>query len=124
MIEQPLKDWLNKPLGNIKRDMVDGMHARLGKDHPALANQCMRVLRSIFNDAMDRDSTLTENPVRIKKSQWFPDRQRTRRVEKNAMPDFHAKVIRLQSVIARTISVSFSTPAADVRRSPMLASPG
>lgn len=68
------KDWLDKPITNISKDMVQARHKKIsnlnskrGKGE-AQANQCMRTLRTILNYAAikyeaDGRSILPENPV-------------------------------------------------------------
>jgi integrase len=109
LVQGRLSAWLDLPLGSITREMVEERHARMaaevarGGRHSghASANGTMRVLRLIYNDAMDRDSTLPQvNPVRLRK-QWFKQPPRERSVEEKDLPAFHAAVRQLDNPIAR-----------------------
>src|SRR5690606_36537368 len=48
-IEGYLKDWLDKPMLGITKEMVEARHLKLGSSSPARANNAMRVLRALFN---------------------------------------------------------------------------
>lgn len=85
-IEKSLADWLDVPLTAIDKDMTERRHRQLGKASKARANNTMRVLRAVFNFAMDKyeDSAGTPliliNPVdRLSKGRgWFKvERRRT-----------------------------------------------
>jgi hypothetical protein len=53
--------------------MVEEQHAAIGKTAgPASANGAMRMLRAVWNHALDRDGSLPANPVRRLKRGWFP----------------------------------------------------
>tara|TARA_R110002110_G_scaffold14698_1_gene67582 strand:- start:4742 stop:5941 length:1200 start_codon:yes stop_codon:yes gene_type:complete len=53
-IDGALADWKNKPLSEIDKDLVQARHAKIGKTAPARANNVMRVLRAVFNHAMEQ----------------------------------------------------------------------
>lgn len=64
-----LKDWLNKPMIEITRDMVEQKHHKLSEMSEARANLAMRFLRALFNFAAEyRDAKgaviIGDNPVR------------------------------------------------------------
>ncbi len=83
-IEVTLSEWLNRPLTEITKDMVEQKHRELGKTSPARANNTMRVLRAIFNFAQEQyeDSqgrpVLSVNPVsRLSKNRsWYDIKRR------------------------------------------------
>jgi hypothetical protein len=68
-------DWMDTPLANITRDMVEARHLAIGKQvvdaargtGKASANGAMRVLRAVYNFALDKTDTLPPNPVRLKR---------------------------------------------------------
>jgi len=47
-----LKDWINKEILSITRDMVEKKHRKITKKSPTRANTVMRLLRALFNYAM------------------------------------------------------------------------
>ena len=51
-INGAFKNWQNKPLAEITKDMVQLRHSALGKHSKARANNAMRVLRAVFNHAI------------------------------------------------------------------------
>lgn len=53
VMNEGFKDWHNKPLRNITRDMVAAKHRKLGNSSEARANNAMRVLRALFNFAAE-----------------------------------------------------------------------
>lgn len=81
------RDWKNKAINAISKDMVYRKHARLGEESGhAQANQAMRFLRALFSFAMGKYETLQgqplilNNPVRVltETKAWFRvDRRRT-----------------------------------------------
>lgn len=83
-VEGSLGDWLDKPLVNITKDMVEQRHRKLGARSHARANNTMRVLRAIFNFAMEKyegkdgKPVLSGNPVdRLSKSRaWYNVKRR------------------------------------------------
>ncbi len=62
-IEGKLGDWLDKPLTGISKDMVEQRHRKLGKGSPARANNTMRVLRALFNFAMEQYEDQNNKPI-------------------------------------------------------------
>ena len=63
------KDWLNKPMLDITRDMIEQKHSDLSRTSAARANLAMRFLRALFNFAAEyRDGKgkviIADNPVR------------------------------------------------------------
>ena len=63
------KEWLNKPMLEITRDMVEQKHADLSKTSNARANLAMRFLRALFNFSAEyRDGKgrviIADNPVK------------------------------------------------------------
>jgi integrase len=62
-IEGTLSDWLNLPLLEISKDMVEKRHRQLGKRSPARANNTMRVLKAIFNFSMEAYESTEGQPI-------------------------------------------------------------
>ena len=69
-LNKSLKEWLNKPLIDIYEEDISEKHRQLSKEHPGQANHVMRILRAVFNFAInkykstDRRATFTNNPVK------------------------------------------------------------
>jgi integrase len=87
-----LESWLDRPLRELTRDMIEKKHAAIGEAAgPAAANNAMRALRAIWNDALDRDGTLPANPTRaLRRNRWFKLEPRTRMVRTDELPAFFA----------------------------------
>ena len=83
-IEGSLGDWLQKPITSITKDMVEKRHSDLGKRSHARANNTMRVLRALFNYALEKyenrdgSAILSGNPVnRLSKNRaWYTVKRR------------------------------------------------
>jgi len=58
-----LKDWGNKELLNINRDMVEKRHRKITKQSPTRANTTMRLLRALFNYAIGEYEDAKHNPI-------------------------------------------------------------
>jgi integrase len=114
-VEGYLAGWLDLPLGQITREMVEDRHrqiqsgveaarcakaAKAGRDlaKPAhwggvagasTANGAMRALRAVWNHAADRAPDLPPNPVRLRR-QWYAEPRRERLVTADQLPAFYA----------------------------------
>lgn len=71
VLNQVVPDWLSKPLINITKDMVAKRHIQYGESNSkARSNLAMRLLRAIFNFAINQYQTadgkdiILENPVK------------------------------------------------------------
>lgn len=93
-----LGDWINTPLPDITREMVEARH--LAIPGRATANGAMRVLRAVYNYAADRDAKLPPNPARLRR-QWHKVRPRERVIGAEQMPAFYRAVLALESPIGR-----------------------
>lgn len=66
-----LADWLNKPLKDISKDMVEIRFRQIGENSPAQANKAMRTFRAVYNYATIKyednkgESVFRNNPVKI-----------------------------------------------------------
>ena len=64
-----LSDWLNKPIIEISKDMVEYKFRKISEETPSQANKTMRTFRAVMNYAMVKyedqngDSFIRNNPV-------------------------------------------------------------
>jgi integrase len=95
--ERHLEAWLDRPLREITRDMVEERHAAIGAGAgKAAADNAMRTLRVVWNHAIDRDETLPANPVRVLKNHgWFKPPPRTRSVHLENLARFYPTIEKL-----------------------------
>jgi integrase len=99
--DQYLSDWLDKPLGEITREMVEKKHEQLGKcSGQATANVTFRAFRAIYNFIADRSEDLPPNPVAILKRRWFKVERRTRMVKSSQLSAFYTALGNLESQVA------------------------
>lgn len=65
-----LKDWANKEIKTINRNLVEERHRKITKHSPTRANTTMRLLRALFNYAMGEyenaqgDPIILHNPIK------------------------------------------------------------
>lgn len=57
------KDWQNKPLAEISKDMIQRKHRQIGERSEAQANMAMRYMRALFNFAMAQYEDSVGNPI-------------------------------------------------------------
>jgi integrase len=57
--------WLNTPIAEITKDMVEKKHRVLGERSEARANNSMRVLRALINHAMSKYEDAKGNPIML-----------------------------------------------------------
>ena len=62
-IEGTLGDWFNKPMVDITKDMVEARHRHIGQSSPAGANGTIRVLKAVFNFAIEQYEDQKGQPV-------------------------------------------------------------
>lgn len=93
--EKYLKEWLNKPMLDITRDMMEQKHSELTNTSAAQANLAMRFLRALFNFAAEyRDSKghiiIADNPVRrlSAKKIWNRIKLRTNYIQIHQLKDW------------------------------------
>lgn len=104
-VERYLDDWLDKPMHEITRDMVEERHrtiqqqvAKRSRTHlvkgNTSANGTMRVLRLLWNHVLARHPDLGENPVRIlsQLKTWHPEVRRDGLVKLSDLPAFYNAV--------------------------------
>jgi integrase len=108
-VEGWLADWLDRPLAEVTREVVEVRHRRIQSDVEAkrrgrdlvkpehwgglagasTANGVMRALRAVYNHAADRAPELLPNPVRLRK-RWYDEPRRERLVTADQLPAFYA----------------------------------
>jgi integrase len=111
-VNKHLEPWLDVPLRSITLDMVEAQLRRIAdavsqrSPHKgyAAANSAMRALRVLYNFAAERapaERPMPPCPVRLRKA-WLPSvARRTRRVNDDDLPRFHAAVCALTNPVAR-----------------------
>jgi integrase len=110
-VERHLDIWLDLPLRNVTRTMVEDRLRKIARDvaqpgrhsGSSSANMAMRVLRLLYNFSADRapeTKPMPPNPVRLRKA-WLPVEHRTRRVEDDQLPAFYQAVTGLANAVAR-----------------------
>lgn len=65
IMQTSFEDWLQKPIAEITKDMVERKHRDLGKRSEARANNSMRVLRALINHAMSKYEDTKGNPIML-----------------------------------------------------------
>mgnify|MGYP000541774779 CR=1 FL=1 len=96
-------DWINKRINDIDKDMIELRHRELGKRSAANANGAMRVLRALFNHAMnkyeDKNGTpfIKANPIdRLNKNRaWYPSARRQTIIKPHQLKEWHGLPSRL-----------------------------
>ena len=107
LVERHLEPWLDRPLREITREMVEERHRAIAelvvKDGrykgEATANGAMRALRVLWNYAAGR-TQLPANPVKLVR-QWFDVPRRERLVKADELPAFYAAVMALPNPVQR-----------------------
>jgi len=101
--------WQSKAMANISKDMVEKMHREIGTRSPARANNAMRVLRALFNHALqkyedaDGNPILKVNPVeRLNHTRaWYRIERRTRWIKPHQLGAWYQAVMQLNNTISR-----------------------
>jgi len=105
----PFKEWQNKPLNDITKDMIELKHRAIGQTAQARANNAMRVLRAVFNHAIakyedaDGKPILTFNPVdRLSNTRaWFKVERRQTLIKPHQLGDWHQATLQLNNETTR-----------------------
>lgn len=108
-IEISLGDWLDKPLAEISKDMVERRHRKLGETSHARANNTMRVLRALFNFAIEQYEDQTGKPVipvnpvnRLSKNRaWYEVRRRQTLLTPTQLKPWYEATLRLNQETTR-----------------------
>ena len=110
-VELHLSPWLDLPMRDVTRDMVEdrlraiakGVAGNGNRTGNATANLAMRAFRVLYNYVADRapaGNPLPANPVRLRKV-WLPVEPRTRSVKAEELPKFYRAVCELPNAVAR-----------------------
>ena len=103
------KDWQSKALSDISRDMVLSRHAEYGARSPARADNGMRILRAIFNHALQRyqDASgkpfLVANPVDVLSHQraWYKVERRQTLIKDHQLKPWYEATMQLNNQTTR-----------------------
>jgi integrase len=110
IIEKAFSDWRNKSLLIIKKEQVSKKHTELGeKNGEAYANLAMRLLRALFNFAMENyediyeKPLITENPVKVlsKTRAWYRVKRRKSYITPDQLSIWYQGVMELNSSVTR-----------------------
>ncbi|MCH2158389.1 MAG: tyrosine-type recombinase/integrase [Oleiphilaceae bacterium] len=102
-------DWKNKPLVSITKNMIEKRHSELGAKGEANANGAMRVLRAIFNHAINKyeDSNghpiIQINPVeRLSHNRaWYQTKRRQSIIRPHELSDWYEATLQLNQPVTR-----------------------
>lgn len=102
-------DWKSKRIRDISKDMVEARHRELGERSAANANGAMRVLRALFNHAMNKYedkngvSLIQTNPVeRLNKNRaWYPSVRRQTVIKPHQLKDWYEATLQLNRPVTR-----------------------
>jgi len=108
-INGPFKEWQNKALIDITKDMVELKHSTMGKTTKARANNSMRVLRAIFNHAISKYEDDNGNPIiqinpvdRLSQTRaWYNIKSRQTLIKAHQLPDWYAATLQLNNETTR-----------------------
>jgi integrase len=102
MVRRHLDDWLKLSIGTISGEMVeDRYHSLVEKKGIANANLCMRIFRTVYNYAKERDRSLPPNPTGLLKRQWKKLPRKRTLVGAGRLSKFYAAVTQLPNRIQR-----------------------
>ena len=95
-----MKDWLDKPLAEINRKMVNTRHRRIGKKTGIYAaNATMRAFRAAYNRAVRQHEDLPPNPtINV---DWFPEHRRKAAIPAETLADWRKDINALPNPIRR-----------------------
>ena len=115
VVERYFDDWLDLPLREISRTMVEERHGaiakriakdarnRLAKGHSS-ANGAVRVLRILWNfasEGRDIQGLPNKNPAQLHKNVWFASNERTGHVAEEELEGFFSAVMDLENPTQR-----------------------
>jgi len=90
-LDRYLPDWLDLPMQSISSAMVVGKHAEIGIKSKAMADCTFRIVRALYNFAMDmHEETITRNPVKRLSSvkAWYKVPRKTSFIKPSMLPVF------------------------------------
>lgn len=108
-MREMFKDWQSKALKDINRDMVLNRHAEYGQRSPARADNGMRILRAVFNHALQRyqDASgkpfLVANPVDVLSHQraWYKVERRQSLIKDHQLKAWYDATMQLNTQTTR-----------------------
>lgn len=109
-LRSTLGNWLDMPLTEIKKDMVERRHRSItDKGHKGHADHCMRILRALFTYAMityedeNGDPLIKSNPVtRLSQARvWNKPNRRQSVIKSHELSDWCKAVIGLENETVR-----------------------
>ena len=108
LVKLHLNGWLTKPIDQITSEMIENRHRAIAdavaeagtSTGHATANSAMRVLRLLWNHALEKQPNLGPNPVRLRK-RWFAVERRTRLVRSDQLPAFYQGIMALPNPVHR-----------------------
>lgn len=108
------KEWENKPLIDISKDLIEKKHRSIGERSPAQANLAMRFMRAMFNFASGKyedsegNSIIADNPIkRLSQTRsWYKIERRQTVIKANELPAFLNAVIELPNYSASLNSLA------------------
>lgn len=107
VLRQVIPDWMNKSITSINRDMIATRHARHGESNSkARANLAMRLLRAIFNFAINQYQTedgagiIILNPVKFLSHarSWYRIDRRQTVIKQHQLDAWYTGLMRLSEV--------------------------
>lgn len=110
LLQTALGEWKKKSLLSISKNDVLNKHAQIGKENgPAYANVAMRLLRALFNFAIDQyedsygKALISENPVkRLSKTRsWYRVKRRKTYITSPQLSGWYQGVMQLESEMMR-----------------------
>jgi integrase len=107
-IGRHLSSWLDMPLRNLNRELIEGRHRAIGEEiqesrglsGAAMANRVMRSLRAIYNFHSDRVPNLPPNPVKLR-GMWHDVQPRERCLRGGEFRKFYKAVSELTNTVGR-----------------------
>jgi integrase len=103
-------DWQKKRITDINKDMIEMRHRELGERSAANANGAMRVLRALFNHAMNKYEDkngvpfIQTNPVdRLNKNRaWYPSVRRQTIIKPHQLKEWYDATLQLNRPVTRS----------------------
>lgn len=104
VLKQVVPDWLSKPLVCITKDLIVKRHTQHGESNSkARSNLAMRLLRAIFNFAInqyqieDGVAAITHNPVKFLSHarSWYRIERRQTVIKQHQLADWYAGLMKL-----------------------------
>jgi integrase len=89
-LERYLSDWLDLPMRSITPDQVMAKHIKIGEKSKAEADGTFRIVRALFNFAMDIYEEIIRNPVRRLSSvkAWYKVPRKKTFIKPSQLPAF------------------------------------